>query len=180
MKQEGNMMINIPYPEGYKQRDIDAEQQEFRRYYDVYQERMERKQLFAAGKEQLLFKIEELKEKIEASKKKRTREEWIPDKVVCIRFGIAQPKPRSSAANNDADFDEKVMPALQKDLQMSKVGGLDLRGMLDASSGPGDDDILEKTGTGEKVAEDKVIMPDENNIFAKPAEMDLFDSIFNT
>jgi hypothetical protein len=118
------------------------------------------------GKQSLLLKIEELKEKVLQAKKKRIRQDWLPDKVVCIRFGVAQPKKHTSGEGN-IDFDAVVMPALEKDLKKNALLGMDLEHMMKA------EEVREQ--------EDKarVRMPDENNVQVEMADEDLFDSIFN-
>jgi hypothetical protein len=163
-RQESNFTGAIPWPPGYRGSDIDKEMKEFERYFQIWTERKEKEQLFKTDREKLLMQINDLKQKIEVHKKKRIREDWLPDKVVCIRFGVAQPK-KLVAPTEEIVFDEKVMPALEKDLKQHKFAGI----KLDDSK---PDQKLEKEI-------DKVIMPDENNIDLPKAPQDLFDSIFN-
>jgi hypothetical protein len=118
------------------------------------------------GKQSLLMQIDELKEKVLLAKKKRIRQDWLPDKVVCIRFGVAQPKKHNSGGGN-VDFDAVVMPALEKDLKKNQLLGMDLEHMIKAED------------AREEEEKDKVRMPDENNVNVGMADQDLFDSIFN-
>lgn len=170
----------------------ELEEKEFSRLYMVFEERQDREKLFNTEKEKLLFKIDEMKEKIEQVKKQRVIEDWIPDKVVCIRFGVAQPKKKLANIAEEHDFEGKVMPALQKDLKKHKIMGIDLNdtdatlakrlvddlGDLVDPSDPNQETLPgdQKTSKADSKA---VFMPDENNIGIAKANQDLFDSIFN-
>jgi hypothetical protein len=161
------------------------EEREFSRMYQVYEDRQLRDKLFKNDQEKLLLKIEDLKEKIEQNRRQRIIEDWIPDKVVCIRFGVAQPKKKGVSIQEEQDFDGKVLPALQKDLKKHRFLGVEIdnsvltkRDLEEAGpteAAPGlvtrPPDILRQEQT--------LFMPDENNIDIPRADQDLFDSIFN-
>jgi len=161
---------DIPYPLGFRASDIQREALEFSKYYALYEDKKLKEEIFQTGPQQLLMQIDELSKKLESSKKKRIREDWIPEKVVCIRFSVPQPKKKATQVE-DSTFDEKVLPRLEKDLKSHRfMGGL-AGEPRPAAQPPGEGE------SGE--AEDRVIMPDENNIHIRRADPDLFDAIFN-
>lgn len=191
LEQEG--LAPAPSPGLNRPSDFsEQEEKEFSRLYMIFEERQEREKLFKTEKEKLLFKIDEMQDKIEQVKRQRVVEDWIPDKVICIRFGVAQPKKKSANVVEEHDFEGKVMPALQKDLRKHKIMGIDLND-TDATlakrlaedmeeideDAEGQDSV--NPGKQKLKAHDKksVFMPDENNIGIEKADQDLFDSIFN-
>ena len=166
---------DIPYPLGFRESDIQKENLEFSKYYSMYEERKLRDEIFQTGQDKLLIQIDELSKKIELHKKKRIIEDWLPDKVVCIRFSVPQPKKKSTFID-DSTFDERVLPALEKDLKQHRFMGIKLDDSKPLSS-KDNIDILQSEDKKDEV--DIIIMPDENNINIKRADTDLFDSIFN-
>lgn len=190
LEQEGLAPAPVP---GLSKPSIlsENEEKEFSRLYMVFEEKRDRDKLFKSEQEKLLFKIDEMKEKIEKVKKLRVIEDWIPDKVVCIRFGVPQPKKKGAQISEEHDFEGKVMPALQKDLNKHKIMGISLeepdsklakRLLSDLDQEIGVED-QENQDAAEKVLLEEgnkgPIMPDENNINIGKADQDLFDSIFN-
>lgn len=167
VQREKGFSGDIPYPLGFRASDIQREALEFSKYYAIYEDKKLKQELFQTGPQQLLLQIDELSKKLESSKKKRIREDWIPEKVVCIRFSVPQPKKKQLAAE-DSTFDEKVLPKLEKDLKTHRFMG----------AAPGEAEPAAPAEAPVPEA-DRVIMPDENNIHIRRADPDLFDSIFN-
>ena len=159
---------DIPYPLGFRASDIQREALEFSKYYAIYEDKKMKEEIFQTGPQKLLMQIDELSKKLESAKKKRIREDWIPEKVVCIRFSVPQPKKKLVQVE-ETTFDEKVLPKLEKDLKSHRFMGVKLD----------DSKPTSKAMEEEAAEEDRVIMPDENNINIKRADPDLFDSIFN-
>ena len=173
---ENNFIVSLPFPSHYSSGQRKKEIEEFeRKFYriqaeehlepkkDVNEKEQDKKEEVDKG---LLMKIEDLKAKIENSKKQRIVEDWVPDRLVCIRFGVKQPKKHLiNKKEEKKGFDEIVIKAVENDLKNSDLRTPKLQ------ENKLDDRIIE----GEEL-----IMPDENKFGARNEDKDLFDSIFNS
>lgn len=179
LKQKKLYKGEIRYPLGFRASQINQELSEFANMYSQRKAGMEEEDQNPIAepeekkteKEKLLFKIEEMREKIEQRKKKRVIEDWIPNRVLCIRFKVQQPKKKAvMRKQRKFDFEKDIMPVIERDLKQGAR-----KRMIE------EERELEKrmVEEEEKLRDEGVVMPDENQIdFVKP-EKDLFDSIFN-
>lgn len=69
--------------------DLQNELKEFENIYEMFKNF--NKTAKDIKEDVVLSKIDTLKKKIEESKSRRTVEPWIPDKLLCKRFGVPQP-----------------------------------------------------------------------------------------
>jgi len=64
---------------------------------------------------ELLKRIDELKKNIEKDKAKRRVEYWLPDRLLCRRFNVPQPKPRGDIETEEDrqqdKFNQEILPA---------------------------------------------------------------------
>lgn len=68
---------------------LQNEIKEFQETYSMFKNF--KKTMKECKQDKILNQIDELKKKIEEEKGKRNVERWIPDKLLCKRFGVPQP-----------------------------------------------------------------------------------------
>lgn len=196
------------------------EQEEFQKLYEFFylpkkkkQEEEEAKKreadkLASLGvsqdKAHLIHKIEELKSNLEKVQNQRRREEWVPDKILCRRFGVPPPhKGKNVQAESQISrnkFDDEILPAMmsqrgkltQKDLELPQEFGSNKTLMNRFESKPVEEepgskrknqgeskDAIEMAEEEEQRNKNKMMEEEEEVEAPQRPPMDLFKSIFD-
>jgi len=119
----GKLVSGIP-PGNMTYQDLVKEKEEFERIYQTQQQERANqteqpkfeKPMTEEEKKQaeLLQKIDELKKNIQKERGKRRVEYWQPDKILCRRFNVPQPKVdrnMEDAQDREDKFYEQILPA---------------------------------------------------------------------
>lgn len=149
LKKTGKYAYDIRYPLGFKASDIARENEEFEKIYKLLPPPPP---LAPSEKNEL-----DLKPRPQS----RIVEDFIPDRILCIRFGVQQPK--KSILRREKNQEQDVLKVVEEELQGSNFEWR-----------PPQEKELDSSMLREEIP-----MPDENRIGWEAPPDELFDEIFN-
>lgn len=198
LSKEGKYDSGIRYPLGYTASQINLENSEFEKIYKMKKQAKDfenkaktKVHNTESGQEYLENKLKDMKEKLRKQRKKRVIEDWVPERLLCIRFEVMQPKKTvmRKVETKNVNFEQDIMPYLQNDLLKSSRPDdqleEELSNKFDESSGidiksQGSKKMKRLPNSNEESSNgEKLQMPDENKVDFEPPSQDLFNSIFN-
>jgi len=111
-EKEGKLSLEVN-PGEISFSEAKKEKEEFERFYKMYKSQPQVTTTTPdASQQELLKKIEELQKQIQLEKAKRRTETWIPDKLLCKRFGVKPPsKDQQAPVEHKKDqFYDEILP----------------------------------------------------------------------